>query len=406
MAIDVNEALKIIIKEVNKTGFELIPIEDSLNRIIAQNVKAKFNSPKFNNSAMDGYAVIYEDRNNDLTIIDTIFAGDNNSTLIKKNCCIKIMTGARVPNNTTLIIPKEDVEETTKKRIRIKKEVKRNQHIRFIGEDIKVEELLIKEKQRIDFSLITLLCSQGISHIKVFKKPKIVVFSSGEELKLHYESIQEHQIYNSNTPTLLARCKELDCEVSFIGQARDTVQDIKETIKNALDADLIISSGGVSVGDADFTKEAFNCFDFKILFDGINIKPGKPTIFGKINNTYVLNLPGNPLACSLIFELFGKTIIQKLHNAKDLYQGFIYGKMKKELSVKKGRISMLPGYFDGEYFLVTQKRSPGMISTLAKCNALIVTNKDVSILKEEQRVKILPISWLYFKEKQEDYLTY
>lgn len=405
MAIDINEALKIIVKQVKETRTELISIDVSLNRIIAQDINAIYNSPKFDNSAMDGYAIFYENRKNDLTLIDTIFAGDDNTRLLEKNTCIKIMTGARIPKNADAVIPKEDTILTQDKKIQIIKDVKTNQHIKFIGEDIKIDELLIKKKEKIDFSKITLLSSQGISYIKVYKKPKIVVFSSGEELKLHYESIEDHQIYNSNTPSLLARCKELHCDVTFIGQAKDSVLAIKQAIQNSLDADLIITSGGVSVGDADFTKEAFNCFDFETLFDGLNIKPGKPTVFGKINDTFVLNLPGNPLASALIFELFGKNIIQKLHHSKDLHQGFIYAKNKIELSIKKGRETILPGYFDGEYFEASQKRSPAMVSTLSSCNSMIIINKDTSLLKEESIVKVLPISWLFFKEEETNYIT-
>ena len=109
---------------------------------------------------------------------------------------------------------------------------------------------------------------------------------------------------------------------------------------------MIITSGGVSVGDADFTREAFNELDFKILFDGIQIKPGKPTIFGKIKNTYILNLPGNPLASALIFELFGKLIIQKLLASNEIYQNYILGKIDQTFKTKKGRVTVIPGMFE------------------------------------------------------------
>ena len=327
MAISVQKAIDIISNLNINTNFEIIPIENALTRICAQEVIANSFLPKFNNSAMDGYAIIYGNKDNELKIIDTIFAGDDNKKILEENTCIKIMTGARVPENTSAIIPIEDIQELNDNKIKIIQNAKEFQHIRYIGEDIKKDDILINIGEEINFSKITLLSSQGISHIKVFKKPKIVVFSSGEELKLHYEKIEDHQIYNSNTPTFIARAKELGCDVRFIGQAKDSIEAIKELVENSLDADLIITSGGVSVGDADFTREAFNELDFKILFDGIQIKPGKPTIFGKIKNTYILNLPGNPLASALIFELFGKLIIQKLLASNEIYQNYILGKI-------------------------------------------------------------------------------
>ena len=406
MAINVQSAMEIISNLTLKLNFEILPIENATSRVCAEEIFATSFLPKFNNSAMDGYAIIYEDKNNELKIIDTIFAGDNNDKLLEKNSCIKIMTGAKIPQNSTAIIPKEDVEELNDNKIKILKNFKEFQHIRYIGEDIKQNELLINIGDEINFSKITLLASQGISHIKVYKKPKVVVFASGEELKLHYEKIESFQIYNSNTPTFVARAKELGCEVTFIGQAKDSVEAIKELINNSLDANLIITSGGVSVGDADFTKEAFNALDFETLFDGIDIKPGKPTVFGKIKNTYILNLPGNPLASALIFEMFGKILIQKLLGSKNIYPNYILGKLKEPFLTKKGKTTLISGFFDGEYFEISQKRSPGMVSILSSCNSMICIDDEVEKLEKDSLIKILPINWKFFSDIKKDFLTH
>ena len=406
MAINVQTAIEIISNLTLDLNFEIVPIENATSRICAEQIFATSFLPKFNNSAMDGYAIIYEDKNDELEIIDTIFAGDNNDKLLEKNSCIKIMTGAKIPQNSTAIIPKEDVEELNDNKIKILKNVKEFQHIRYIGEDIKQNELLINIGDEINFSKITLLASQGISYIKVYKKPKVVVFASGEELKLHYEQIESFQIYNSNTPTFVARTKELGCEVTFIGQAKDSIEAIKELINNSLDANLIITSGGVSVGDADFTKEAFNELNFETLFDGIDIKPGKPTVFGKIKNTYILNLPGNPLASALIFEMFGKILIQKLLGEKNIYPNYILGKLKEPFFTKKGKTTLIPGFFDGEYFKVSQKRSPGMVSVLNSCNSMICIDNEVEKLEKDSLIKILPINWKFFSDIKKDFLTH
>lgn len=406
MAINVQTAIEIISNLTLDLNFEIIPIENASGRISAEEIFATSFLPKFDNSAMDGYAIIYEDKDNELNVIDTIFAGDNNNKLLEKNTCIKIMTGAKMPNNSTAIIPKEDIEELNDNKIKILKNVKEFQHIRYIGEDIKLNELLINIGDDINFSKITLLASQGISHIKVYQKPKVVVFASGEELKLHYEKIESFQIYNSNTPTFIARTKELGCEVTFIGQAKDTIEDIKNLVNNSLDADLIITSGGVSVGDADFTKEAFYELGFETLFDGINIKPGKPTVLGRIKNTYVLNLPGNPLASALIFEMFGKILVQKFIGSKNIYSNYILGKLKDDFSTKKGKTTLIPGFFDGEYFEVSQKRSPGMVSVLNSCNSMICIDNEVEKLEKDSLIKILPINWKFFSDIKKDFLTH
>lgn len=406
MAISVDKAIDIISNISHQLDFEIIPIENAQNRISAESIYATSQLPKFNNSAMDGYAIIYENKDSELELIDTIFAGDDNTRLLEENSCIKIMTGARVPKNATAIIPKEDTEKLNDNKIKIIKNVKEFQHIRFIGEDIKIDELLVEKGEKINFAKVTLFASQGISHVKVFKKPNIVVFASGEELKLHYEKIEAHQIYNSNTPTFIARAKELGCNVTFIGQAQDSIESIKSLIENSLNADLIITSGGVSVGDADFTKAAFNELNFETIFDGIIIKPGKPTVFGKIGKTFILNLPGNPLASALIFELFGKLIVQKLLGSKKIFHSYIETKINDDLYNKKGRITIVPGEFDGTNFTIAQKRSPGMVSVLSTCNAIICLDENVEKLEKGSLVKILPINWKFFTEEKKDFLTY
>ena len=406
MAVSVDTAIELISNINTKQDFEIIPIEDSLNRICAQDVYATSSLPRYNNSAMDGYAIICEDKDEELEVIDTIFAGDDNTTLIEKNTCIKIMTGARIPQNATAVVPKEDTEKLDDNKIKINTNVREFQHIRFIGEDIKEEDLLVNKGDEINFAKITLFASQGISHIKVYRKPKIVVFASGEELKLHYEKIEPHQIYNSNTPTFIARAQELGCDVTFIGQAKDSIEAIQELIKNSLDADLIITSGGVSVGEADFTKAAFNELHFETIFEGIIIKPGKPTVFGKIGNCFILNLPGNPLASAMIFEMFGKLILQKLLNSNETNHNYIETKIDEDLSNKAGRVTLLPGFFDGSKFTVSQKRSPGMVSVLSSCNALLALDENVSQIKKDSNVKILPINWKFFTNEKKDFLTY
>ncbi|WP_419763849.1 MAG: molybdopterin molybdotransferase MoeA [Arcobacter sp.] len=405
MSVSVEEALSIIINSIEIKDFEIVPIENVTSRISAQKIYATCSLPKFNNSAMDGYAILFDDKDEKLTLTNKIFAGDDNQDILEPGTTIKVMTGARVPKNCEAVIAQEDVE-TIGNKIKINYDVKKMQHIRFVGEDIQEGELLIDIGDEINFSKVTLLASQGISHIKVYKKPRVVVFASGEELKLHYQPIKEYQIYNSNTPTFISRAQELGCDVSFIGQANDSIESIKEYINNSLNADLIITSGGVSVGEADFTRESFTQVGLETLFDGIIVKPGKPTIFGKIKDTYILNLPGNPLASAMVFEMIGKIIIQKMLGSKSFYHNFIRTKLGKNLFNKKGRPTLVPGFFDGEKFNSSDKKSPGMISILSECNSFIVLNEDITKLNENHIVKVLPINWKFFCNEKKDYITY
>lgn len=405
MGICIKEALRLIQANINKVSFEVVPIENCGGRISAEDLYAKYSLPTYNNSAMDGFGVKLEDVGEVVKIIDDIFAGSHKQTQIKENECLKIMTGARVPQSVDAIVPIELIEKIDDDHIKLPEDIKKHQHMRFIGEDIEQNEKLISEGDEINFATVTLLASQGITHIKVYRTPKVSVFTSGEELKLHYEQIKEYQIYNSNTPTLLERVKELGCDVTFTGMAKDNVDSLKEMIQNSLYADLIITTGGISVGEVDFTKEAFEEFDMEIIFNGISIKPGKPTVFGKIGSTYIINLPGNPLASSLIFELFGTVTIQKLSGNKNIYHNYIETKIGEDLKNKKGRTTLVPGFFDGRYFHPSHKKLPGMVSVLNNCNSLIVLNRNLTDLNKNDMVKVIPINWKFFSNVLTDFFN-
>ncbi len=405
MAICIKKAIQLINQNVKKLSYEIVPIENSIGSISAENIYAKYSLPNYNNSAMDGYGVKLSDGGTLVKQIDKILAGSSKDTAIQNGETIKIMTGSRVPASVEAIAPQENVTIDKDGNILLPKKIEKNQHIRFVGEDVTNGELLISDGDEINFASITLLASQGITHIKIYRKPKVCVFTSGEELKLHYETIEDFQLYNSNTPTLLARAKEFGADAVFVGMANDNVDSIKEMIKNSLHSDFIITSGGISVGEADFTKEAFEAFAMEIFFSGIDIKPGKPTLFGKINNTYILNLPGNPLAATLIFEVFGKIILQQLRGSKEIYHNFILSKIPNDLDNKKGRTTLIPGFFDGEYFTAEPKRLPGMVGVLHKCNSMIILGKNKELIKKNEVVKILPINWKFFSSIPKDFFN-
>jgi len=388
MTVKVEEALELIYTNVKKSSLKIIPIENALGFVLAEDIVATHNLPPFDNSAMDGYAVKIEDSAKCVKVSETIFAGDDFHGELHTGEAIKIMTGAKIPFGTQCIVPIEDTKECDKG-VLLPENLVVSKHIRLAGEDIKKGMTLLSCGDILNAHQITLLVSQGISHIKVHKRPRVALFASGNELKMHFERVEAYQLYNTNTPTLLARAKELGCEVEFIGTAEDTMSDIKEHIKSALECDLVITSGGVSVGDADFTKEAFGAFGYNILFDSIEIKPGKPTTFGKVGETLILNLPGNPLAAALNFELFGTSILYALSGAKAKFLNTINAKMKVAFTLRAGRRTLVPGYFDGEFFTVCEHYAPGMVSPLGYANGFIMIDEKCSVLEENATVKVI-----------------
>ncbi len=389
MMVSVEEALELIYKNVIPKTTEVLAIEQVLGRVLAREVVATHNLPPYDNSAMDGYAVLCRDAGKSIEVLDTIFAGDDKAIAIFEGNGVKIMTGARIPQGCECIVP---VENTTPngEEVMLPENLKAGQHIRLCGEDIEADDVLLDAGTTLYAHHIALFASQGISHISVYKRPRVALFASGSELKMHFENVQAHQLYNTNTPSIAARCSELGCDVAFLGTAVDTLEDIHEHIKSALDSDLIITSGGVSVGDADYTKEAFGAFDMETFFDKISIKPGKPTTVGRIGNTMVLNLPGNPLAAALNFEIFGQSMILALSGASDKYLGTLNATMQENYRVKPGRRTLIPGMYDGVSFKPCEKFAPGMVSPLGKANGIIMLDETVSQLQKGDTVKIIP----------------
>ncbi len=404
MAATVDEALSLIFEKVKPKSQQLLPIELALGHVLAETITAAHNLPPFDNSAMDGYAIKSDDAGKTLDLAHTIFAGDKEEIKLQDRNCIKIMTGARIPHGCEAIVP---IEETTVdgNKIIMPENVRAAQHIRLTGEDIQSGDVLLQEGERLHAHQVTLLASQGISQVKVYKRPRVALFASGSELKMHFEQVTEYQLYNTNTPTIMARCQELGCEVQFIGTAVDDLECIHKHIESALDSDLIITSGGVSVGDADYTKEAFAAFDYTNIFEKIEIKPGKPTTFGRIGDTYVLNLPGNPLAAALIFEIFGQSTINALSAVKEKYLSTINAKLKLPYKSRPGRNTLVPGFFDGESFLVCDKYAPGMVSPLAKGNALIFVDAAISELEAGAAVKVIPTRFSFNSAEQKSLFT-
>ncbi len=404
MVVSIAEALDILDNSITPLSSEIIPIEKSLGRTITSDYYATFCLPRFDNSAMDGYAVKCSDQGTIVKSDKVIYAGDGVEFILQKGEAIRIMTGAPVPEGCEAIVPIEDVL-VEGEQVHLPKTIKPRAHMRQAGEDLRKGDKYISINDSISAYTLATLASQGVTHISVSRKVRVVVFGTGDELRPHYEQIEAHQLYNSNAPMFLARAKELGCEVSCIGGGGDTIDSLKYCIRKALNADLIITSGGVSVGDKDFTKEAFAQLGMETFFSGIAIKPGKPTTIGRIDNTVIVNLPGNPLAAMVNYEIFVKSIIRKLTAASASYLGTIDVKMKEDFKLKPGRYTVVLGTYDGVHFTPLPQQSPGMVSPLPQADGMIIVNPEVILLEKNKILKMMPIKWEFYSLKKSDIFT-
>lgn len=402
MQVSIFEGINLIVKNIKKLKTKIVPLENAIGKVSAKTLKATISLPRFNNSAMDGYGLKGEHKT--YKIVGKILAGDDKDITLNDGECIKITTGAKTPDTVDKVIPQENTT-LDDDIITVQKELKYFANIRKKGEDILEDETLINDGDKITSNYISLLASQGITHIEVYQTPRVAIFASGSELKMTYESLGNAEIYNSNTPYLHSRSLELGCDVTFVGKSEDNLDSLIKLIENSLDYDLIVTSGGVSVGEADFTKDAFKAFDINSIFDKVTVKPGKPTTFGTIGNTAVLNLPGNPLAASLNYEIFGKLIINILSGKKNIYQNYISGQMKENFKKTRAVDTVIPGFYDGISFEPAYQFGANMVNVLNHCNGYLVIGADTDEIKEGELIKFLPINWEFESSEVINFLS-
>jgi len=404
MAILITEALDIIDQNITPVSTEIIPVELALGRILSKAYIASFDLPRYDNSSRDGYAVKCSDAGKSVTSTQVIYAGDKANMILKETQAIRIMTGAPIPQGCEAVVQFEDVTEMHGNVI-LPKKIRPDMFIRHAGEDMKRDTTYLHCGDKITAYSITLLVSQGVTHIEVYRKVKVAVFSSGDELRAHYESIEAHQLYNSNTPMFLARSKALGCDVSHVHNISDTVTALEHAIHISLNADIIITTGGMNFGDKDFTQEAFSNCGMELLFHRVEIKPGKPIAFGKIAHTAVINLPGNPLGAMVTYELFIRTIIHKMSGASAHYHHTIKTVIAKDYQIKQGFYTVILGRFDGQSFMPLAQQMAGMVSPLQDSQAMMITSPDRNTLQKGDAVKIIPIDWEFFDLEKEDIYT-
>lgn len=387
--------------------FEIISIFDSLNRVLFKDIKASKNLPSFNNSAMDGYAFCFDEtsKSEDLKeykIVDTIFAGDKKEPkTLEKNECYKIMTGAKVPQSADTIVPFEICQNIDEFRVKIPQNIKKGSNLRLKGEEIKKDETILKKGQKIDSSTISLLASQGITMLEVYENIKIAIISSGNELKEPWQKADEDEIYNINALAISSFLKEQGFSSNYCGVIPDDLEKSTKFIKSLEDYDLIISSGGISMGEADFLAEAFKENGLQIAYHGVNLKPGRAMMVGKLKKAILVSLPGNPLAAIINSYLFLKPILQKLQGSSKIFQDFIEVENCEEFRVKQNRVEAVLGKIENSKFLVanSNKYGSGMISILSKSNALFVGSGEKNSIEKGKKIKVIPFSsnFLEFK---------
>lgn len=374
-------ALEVILSSKVSLKLEHIEVIKSLGRILGTDIYSPIEIPAFNKSAMDGYAYISSDSSDEFKVVEVVPAGYVPKKAIKLGECAKIMTGAMLPSGADKVIRVEYTQEKESIVKFLKGDTTEN--VCFRGENVKKGDKILTKGELIRVNEIATLSSIGLADIEVYKQPVVGLIVTGSELVNPGETIEPGKIYNSNGPQIYNQITSIPVPCNYYGIVTDDETLTTECIDKALnECDLVIISGGVSMGDYDFVPSVLKKLSVNLKFEQIAIKPGKPTVFGEINNTFVFGLPGNPVSTFIIFELFVKPFIYKIMG-HDFKPHNCVGTLRNTIKRKVAdRVEYKPIYFDGNYIQAVDYLGSAHINALCQTNAFIRLEQNVLELKE------------------------
>lgn len=385
-------ALDLILSTVQPLTAEKVELRKSVKRVLAEDVFHDMDMPPFNKSAMDGFACRRADLHNELDVIETIYAGKLPEKRLRENQCYKIMTGAVVPDGADVVFKKEDAEL-----IGINKVICRNpgtgNNICYRGEDIKTGEKVLEIGTLILPRHLPTLAGAGITHPSVYRRPVVTAFATGTELVEPGEKPLSFQIRNSNAAQLIGQISELNIQAGYGGIIHDDESLLAEKLTGALNfSDVVMLTGGVSVGDFDLIPEILSKMDYDILVTATAIKPGKPMVFARKGQKYCFGLSGNPVSSFVQFELYAKPFLFALmgYNFQPEILKLPFGTELKWR--KQDRLNFVPVNITGEMeVLPVEFHGSAHINALSNATHLMEVPKGVEKIEKGKLVNVRPI---------------
>lgn len=396
-------ALKIVLDATPILGLEKISILDSLGRVLGEDIVAERDNPPWNNSAMDGFAVRWEDIKQEqaigkpvtLTVIEDVPAGKMPTKTVGPGQAIRIMTGAPIPQGADTVLKVEDTEHTPDS-VRVFKPETRGANIRPKGEDVKKGECIIAKGTQIRPGDAGMLAILSKSFVFVYQRPRVAILSTGDELADLDERFSEEKIINSNSYGIAAAVQEAGGIPFLLGIARDTPDALKEKISHGLNADILVLSGGVSMGDYDFTKAVFRDLGAEMNFWKLAIRPGQPLAFGKIQGKLAFGLPGNPVSSMVTFEQLVRPAMLKMCGHPTFGRPVVHAVFQEKFSKRTDRRHFLRGVLTREEGVFTVRttgdQGSGILTSMVKANCLIDIPEEVERLNPGDLVTVQLLS--------------
>ncbi|CAM3424057.1 gephyrin-like molybdotransferase Glp [Flavobacterium chungbukense] len=388
--IKVEDAIAIIEANSNKMPTKFIEVSKALGYVLAEKVISPIDMPPFRQSAMDGYAFTHSIRHQ-YDIVGISQAGDHSNIKLKPNEAIRIFTGAFVPDNADTVVMQEHVMGN-KDSILIATMPEKSANVRPKGEQIGKDEVVFEANTLITPAAIGFLACLGITEVEVYKKPKVAILVTGNELVEPGKKLKKGKIFESNSVMLEAALETIGIKKTKVYRVKDNLKATKNALKSILKKyDVVLISGGISVGDYDFVKEALLQNGVQELFYKINQKPGKPMFFGSKNETLVFALPGNPASSLTNFYIYVSPAIKNRLGFSEIHKTKVVRKLNSDIKNATGKTLFLKAKYDETNVTVLDGQSSAMLNTFAVANSLLIVPEDIQEYKKGQLVTLLPI---------------
>ncbi len=398
--IPVDDAIKRVIEVVENKNPITVHIDDALDYILAKDVIATYDIPRFNKSPFDGFAINSKDsegaENNNriqFDVVDHIGAGTPSKVRIKGYEAVRIMTGAPIPEGADAVVMFEQTTEN-ENGFTIRKPFKTGENIAFKGEECTEDDVVLEKGQLVNSGVIAVLATFGYEKVKVFKRPTVAIIATGSELVGPNEPLEPGKIRNSNGPMIKALCDQMNIQSKAYKIQEDNLQGCTESVNKALaENDIVITTGGVSVGDFDYLPQVYKEIGAEVLFNKVQMRPGSVTTVAYKNDKLLFGLSGNPSACYSGFHLFTKPTILRMMASKDIYPVIINAKLGEDFKKPNPFTRFIRGKLsftnDGIIAVPSGFNKSNAVVAIAKSNGMIILPSGTRGYSKGDEVKVL-----------------